>query len=410
MKKIFVILFFSYSFLSAYFMVDDNYSKQLHVLNSLDIDASFLHDDNLLDIKDGMSKNQAKYLLKVLEDGAEFVPMLRKMINEAGIPEVFLYMAMAESGFSTKAYSKAKASGIWQFMAPTAKKFGLEISDYVDERRDPIKSTEAAIGYLQTLHGMFGKWYLAAMAYNCGEGRVSRAIKEAGTDDLLILLDEEKKYLPAETRRYIRKIVAMASLSENINFILENDVSHLLNRGSDTIVFEKVEIKGGSPLDSVSNAVNIPLNQLLSYNPHLNYFFTPPDKKTYHIYIPHDKQIDFVNNFDEKSIKLYVYIVKQGDTFSKISKDHGIPLQVIKDFNNLSSYDLKIGQKIFIPISTNENVKLASIQEHIVKQGDTLYSISSKYNVNVKAIMYANNLKDGSTIYPGGKLAIPTNF
>lgn len=410
MRKIFIFLVLSYNFLFAYFMVDDNYNRQLQVLKSLDIDTSFLHDNKLLDLKDDISKNQGKYLLKVLEDGAEFVPMLRRMMNEAEIPETFLYMAMVESGFSTKAYSKAKASGLWQFIVPTAKKFGLEINDYIDERRDPIKSTEAAIVYLQKLHNIFGKWYLAAMAYNCGEGRVLRAIKEAGSDDLKILLDEKKKYLPAETRRYIRKIIAMANLSENINFILKNEAGYLLNRGSDTVLFERVEIKGGSPLDSVAIAINMPLNQLLGYNTHLNYFFTPPDKETYHIYIPHDKQIDFINNFDEKDIKLYVYVAKQGDTFTKISKMYNVPLKVIKDFNNIKSYSLKVGQKIFIPVSSGDiTEKLASVNEYIIKKGDTLYSISSKHNVNIEAIMHANHLKD-DIIYPGGKLAIPKNF
>ena len=410
MKKIFILLLLSYSFSFAYFMIDDNYGKQLQVLKNLDIDTSFFHDSKLLDIRNEMSQNQAKYFLRTLKNGSEFVPMLKKMINDGGIPETFLYLAMVESEFSTKAYSKAKASGLWQFMAPTAKKFGLEIDEYIDERRDPIKSTKAAIEYLQTLHKMFGKWYLAAMAYNCGEGRVSRAIKEAKTDNLAVLLDEDKKFLPAETRKYIRKIIAMANLSEDINFILENEANYLLNRGTDTVLFEKVEVKGGSPLEAIASAINIPLEQLLNYNTHLNYFFTPPDKDKYHVYIPYDKRVDFANNFNEQDVKLYVYIVKWGDNFSKISKQYNVSASVIKDFNGLDSYKLKVGQKIFIPgLTQNTEAKLASTKEYIIKKGDTLYSISSKYNVNIQTIMHANNLKDGN-IYPGGKLEIPTNF
>ena len=175
------------------------------------------------------------------------------MIADAGIPDVFLYLAMAESNFSATAYSSAKAVGLWQFMPYTGKKFGLRIDDYVDERRDPIKSTRAAIEYLQSLHSEFGKWYLAAMAYNCGEGRVRRAIREAGSDDLRILLDANKKYVPRETRDYIRKIVAMAYLSNNPEFILENESDHLLNQGSSQ-TYTPVDVPGGTTLADVAKS------------------------------------------------------------------------------------------------------------------------------------------------------------
>lgn len=413
MKKILLILLISCNFAFAYFMVDDNYNKQVQVLKSLDIDISFLHDDMLINLKDDITQRQAHYLVRVLENGAEFVPVLKKMIQDAGIPDAFLYLAMAESEFSANAYSKAKASGLWQFMAPTALKFGLEIDDYVDERRDPIKSTEAAIVYLQTLHDRFDKWYLAAMAYNCGEGRVQRAINAAGTDDLKVLLDEQKKYLPAETRNYIRKIIAMANLSQNTNFILENGASYLLNSGVDAGVFEKVEIKGGASLDAVADAINIPLKELLSYNSHLNYFFTPPNKEKYHIYIPHNKQMEFANNFNDQGSKLYLYVVKAGDTFNKIAREYKIPYKVIKDFNGLESNNLRVGQKLFIPAIEEDdspNIEFASLTTpYTIQNGDTLLSISTKYNVDVKALMHANNLKDTS-IYTGGKLEIPKTF
>ncbi|MDR3346013.1 MAG: lytic transglycosylase domain-containing protein, partial [Campylobacteraceae bacterium] len=200
MKKVILSLTLCFNLSFAYFVIEDDYMHQVEVLKNLDIDTTFLQDRMFTSMKEDISLYRQKQFLKMLENGAKFIPMLRDMIHEAAIPDAFLYMAMAESGFSVKAYSKAKASGLWQFMAATAKKYNLVIDDYVDERRDPIKSTQAAIKYLNFLHASFGKWYLAAMAYNCGEGRVSRAIEKAGTDDLYVLLDEKAKYLPSETR------------------------------------------------------------------------------------------------------------------------------------------------------------------------------------------------------------------
>lgn len=405
MKNIFFIIFFSLSPVFAYFSVEDNYYKQVQVLKSLDIDMSFFQDKAYLSMKEDMGQFKNKQFIRILENGTEFVPMLKDMIKEAGIPNAFLYLAMVESEFSAKAYSKADASGLWQFIASTGKIYGLEIDEYIDERRDPIKSTQAAIKFLQHLHNKFGKWYLAALAYNCGEGRVSRAIKRAGTDDLMVLLDEKEKYLPPETRNYIRKIVMMAHLSENMNFILENEADYLLNSGSTQMNFEQIKVRGGTSLGAVADSIDMSISQLLNYNHHLNYFFTPPNKDTYHIYIPYDKKSVFARNFDAEKAdsKFYLHIVQGGDSFYKISKKYNMDQKIIKDFNNINSDVLKIGQKLIIPASD------LSKQYYVIKEGDTLLSISAKYNTNVETIMQTNNLKD-SRIFPGGKLAIPVTF
>lgn len=396
-----VAIFFCLNISFAYFVVEDNYQRQARVLKSLDIDLSFFKDSMYISMKEDINIYKTKHFLRILEDGAQFVPILKNMISEAGIPDAFLYLAMAESGFSVKAYSKAKASGLWQFMEPTARKFKLEIDEYIDERRDPIKSTQAAIKYLEELHERFGKWYLAAMAYNCGEGRVSRAIKEAGTDDLYVLLDEKNKYIPAETRRYIRKIVMMAHISENPNFIVEEGAAHLLNSGTNDS-FERVEVKGGVSLASVANAIEIPTQQLKAYNNHLNYFFTPPNKEMYHIYIPYNKKGLFVQNFDldKEASKYYVHVVKKGDNFSKIASAYGVKYKVIRDFNQLKSDNLKLGQKLIIPV---DEIFSSS---YTIKNGDTLFSISKKFDINIDRLMKDNNLQN-THIYPGAKLAIP---
>jgi membrane-bound lytic murein transglycosylase D len=403
MVRILLSLTLCFNLSFAYFVIEDDYMRQVEVLKNLDIDATFLRDSMFVSMKEDISLYRQKQFLKMLENGVQFIPTLRDMIHEAAIPDAFLYMAMAESGFSTKAYSKAKASGLWQFMAGTAKKYDLLIDDYVDERRDPIKSTEAAIKYLNDLHERFGKWYLAAMAYNCGEGRVSRAIEQAGTDDLYVLLDEKAKYLPPETRKYIRKIVTMAYLSEDPSFLVENGADHFLNGGNVKNFFAKADISGGSSLSDVAEALNMSLIELWSYNPHLNYFFTPPNKKTYHIYIPFDKQRQYERDFDPSQVssKFDIYVVAQGDSFYKVAKKYNVGYKIIKDFNAISSDTLRAGQKLIIPILHQAKSKYYTIQN-----GDTLFSISTRYNLSVAQLKQANKLKD-ETIYPGLKLEIP---
>jgi membrane-bound lytic murein transglycosylase D len=387
-------------------VVEDDYERQLEVLKNLDIDTSFLQDSMFASMKEDISLYRQKQFLETLENGAQFIPVLRNMIKEAGIPEAFLYMAMAESGFSTKAYSKAKALGLWQFMAGTAKIYGLTIDDYVDERRDPIKSTEAAIKYLKVLHDRFGKWYLAAMAYNCGEGRVARAIEQAGTDNLYVLLDEKAKYLPKETRGYIRKVVVMAYLSEDKNFLVANSADHFLNGGKFESTFAKKELNGGLSIFDVAEVLGMSLNELWAYNTHLNYFFTPPNKKKYHIYIPQEKERLYERDFDASKIssKFDVYVVAKGDSFYKIAQKYNVNYSVIKDFNGITSNTLRPGQKLIIPAM--RSVSPAS-QYYTIKSGDTLFSISSKYNLSVAQLKKVNNLKD-EIIYPGSKLEIPT--
>ncbi|MDR0666227.1 MAG: LysM peptidoglycan-binding domain-containing protein [Campylobacteraceae bacterium] len=404
MKRLLAVLILTMNFCFGYFIVEDDYAKQVEVLKSLDIDTSFLQDSIFESMKDNIRNYKTKQFLKTLENGAQFVPVLKKMIEEAEIPDVFLYLAMAESGFSTKAYSKAKASGLWQFMSATAKKYNLLIDDYVDERRDPVKSTEAAIKYLQVLHDRFGKWYLAAMAYNCGEGRVSRAIAEAGTDNLYALLDENKKYLPLETRNYIRKIVTMAYLSQDVNFLLDNGASYVLNGGDMSSPFVKVDVYGGSSLADVAEAIDMPIRELLAYNTHLKYFFTPPNKNRYHIYIPSNKLTRFKSDFkmEKGNSKYYVYTVAKGDSLQKIAKQYDVSYKIIKDFNSMRSDTIRAGQKLIIPTSSN------TVKYYTIQKGDTLQSISTKYKLTVAQLMQTNNLKD-STIIPGVKLEIPAS-
>ncbi|MFP4333404.1 MAG: transglycosylase SLT domain-containing protein [Campylobacterales bacterium] len=338
--------------------------NNIEILNKFDIDSSFLTNSFFIDSKSYfLDDYKKKYIYERFASGVDFIPTLKSMLNEAGVPPEFLYMAMVESGFSLKAHSYKGAAGIWQFMPATARIYGLRIDEYIDERRDPIKSTRAAIRYLTNLNSIFGKWYLTAMAYNCGEGAVIRAIKRANSDDLATLIDPNKKYLPRETRNYIRYILSLSMLFNNINQTQRDNVSYILNAGaSDSIV--EVEVSGGVHLKDIADSADIPYQKLQAYNSHLKFDYIPHHIDSYSIYMPYDSMALFMANFDkesfkEKSRKNYIiHIVQKGDTLYDLGRKYDIPYRMIKDINRLSSTRLSLKQKLLIPQLPNPITKL----------------------------------------------------
>lgn len=202
-----------------------------------------------------------------------YAHLIRDALRERGLPEDLIYLAAIESAFSPEATSSQSASGIWQFMGPTAQEFGLRIDDYVDERRDPVRATEAALDYLQALHEQFGSWYLAAAAYNAGPGRVAQALRarpagEVGDESIYWDIIE---HLPPETREYVPKILAAILLSR----AAETYDFHLVERAS-PVRFDRVWVPGGTSLNRVAQAMGVPASTVRDLNPHLVRGFTPP--------------------------------------------------------------------------------------------------------------------------------------
>jgi membrane-bound lytic murein transglycosylase D len=292
-------------------------------------------------------------------------------------------------------------------MPATARRYGLKQNLYVDERMDIVKSTKAAIKYLKKLHKQFGKWYLAAIAYNCGGGRLSRAIKKAGSDKLSILLDSKHKYIPRESRLYIRKIVALALIGHDEQFMLKGEYEYLLNRAN-AYSIATIKLSSGESLKRVATILNMKLENLQKLNRHLKYDFVPPYAKKYSIYIPYIKLSEFKQKYKETSIKnIYkIHIVKKGDNLSKIGRRYGVAYRIIKDFNRLKSNRLRLKQKLIIPIDSSKKIsKIRTKFYYMVKRGDSLESISKKHKVSVKNIRSYNHIK-GSLIRVGDRLKL----
>jgi len=196
-------------------MLADKYPSYAYVFSEFGVDESYIYDRSFEHFVFKNEKKIKKFYKRSMKKGEKLLPLMRDDLMKDGLSDLFVYISMIESGFSPAIVSSKKAVGLWQFMPSTAKHYNLAVCNAVDERCDPISSTSAAIAYLQKLNEQFGKWYLAVMAYNCGEGRLKKAIRKAGGDDLSILLDENEKYLPKETREYIEKILLAAMIGEN---------------------------------------------------------------------------------------------------------------------------------------------------------------------------------------------------
>ena len=409
MIKFFLVLLFPV-FLNANLIYKLNYGEKLSILNSFDVPSSILDDPTFKRIKkENSTRYTNNHFFKVMSEAYVFIPTMKHILEQNGVPKEFIYMAMAESHFSNKVYSKQKAAGIWQFMIPTAKVYGLKIDDYVDERLDIIKSTKAAAKYLSYLHKKFdNKWYLAAIAYNCGAGRLNRAINKAKSDELEVLLDAKKKYIPKESRIYIRKIIALAIIAHDRQIFLDDKYKYKLDYASIHSI-STVKLSGGDSLKRLSNILNVQLEDLQKLNRHLKYGFIPPYEKSYDVYIPYIKLRTFNNRYKKTKVdNIYkIHIVTKGDSLYYLGKKYGVSHKMIMDFNNLKSTKLSLKQKLIIPIEKKTKVvkNLDTIYYFMVKKGDTLESISKAHRVTVQDIKIKNNLKS-SLIKVGERLKI----
>ncbi|MBX7490591.1 lytic transglycosylase domain-containing protein [Helicobacter turcicus] len=354
--KIFYILLCLFSLSYAQFDGLSYDMRSEEVLKTFDVEPEFLNNTYFIDVKNTfLGDANQNYLLSKFKNGQEFIPTLKEMFLKEGIPQEFLYLAMIESGFSLTAKSSKRAIGMWQFIPKTAQSLGLSINAQIDERKDPIKSTQAAIMYLKSLKASFGKWYLAAIAYNCGDGRLRKAIEKAGSDSLSVLLDPEEKYIPLESRMYIRKILSVSLLFHNIDMLKTNNYDYFLNRGANSLL-ATIEVAPATPLNQIASKAGISLNALKHYNPQFKRTITPTFARTYNVHIPYQFLAQYKENTqNQESIKIKPYLVHRvgkGETMHSIAKRYGVPSKQIAQQNGITNSNaLSINQEIVIPLN-----------------------------------------------------------
>lgn len=392
---IFLSIFFTCNYSFGFMVSSDNFKKEIKILKELDIDPKYINDEYFLQLKNSRMDTTKQEFINTITKEYKHAAIIKDVLKQRGVPNSLLYLAIVESKLSNRATSGAKAAGIWQFIPSTAKLHNLNVDKYVDERRDPLQATHAAIDYLQRLKDRFGKWYLAILAYNAGEGKLNKAIKMAGSDDIRVLLDPKQKYLSLETRSYLPKIIMMAHVANDSDFLISTD-SSMLNSAT-YIGIERVEIPGGISLHDVASTIGFSVDNLSKYNTHLRYSFTPPNKDKYYIYIPTIKKEEFLARY-KVGEKTKIYNTKKGDTFEIIAKKLDIKTSDIKRYNNTKQ--IKANYKLALPANAR------TIYEYQVKKGDTLGAISRKFGVEISDIVKANS-KTNMKLAIGENLVIP---
>jgi membrane-bound lytic murein transglycosylase D len=225
--------------------------------------------------------NSKNFQVSLARSG-RYLPMMRRIFAEHGLPQDLIYIALVESGFSPYARSPKDAVGIWQFIEGTARRYGLKVNDRVDERQDPEKSTRAAARYLQDLYQQFGCWYLSAAVYNAGENRVEGVMNRYDIQDFWIMA--QKKLLPQETCNYVPQIVAAALIAKDPEKYGLAPIKYQIPQPSGN-----VKVPGGVSLEWFAESLEMPEKELMDLNPELKGGVTPTDQKEYLLTVPAKK-------------------------------------------------------------------------------------------------------------------------
>ena len=350
-----------------------------------------------------------------------YIPIMRNLLKESGLPEDLVYLALIESGFNPYAYSRAKASGPWQFIYLTGKRYGLTSNWWMDERRDPEKSTTAAAKYLKDLYDMFDCWYLAAAGYNAGEKKIATAMKRYRTEDFWELT--KYRYLKRETKDYVPQMIAAALIAKDPEKYGFFGIEY-----QEPLRYEKVKVPEVTDLRLVAQACEVTLDEIRDLNPELSRWCTPPNFPDYEIKIPFGRRELFLSNFRipdaGERFQFKTHLVKKGETFSTIARLYRVDLEPILEMNRLNKRSrLAGGMNLLIPLPkdqgpnpdqpakkkperTDQRSKPVETTTYTIKKGDTLWSIANETGVNLGALGRWNNLYPEERLMPGDKLKI----
>jgi len=295
MKFYKILIFFLLLPTLAFSNLRDEFPSYSYILTEFNVNENFIDDPEFKLFVNKHKREYRKRFIKAVKQGELIIPMMKNIIYERDISPIFLYIAMVESAFDTSARSRTGAGGLWQIVVNTGKELKLTINSNIDERYDPIRSTNAAIKYLYRINNNLNSWYLTTMAYNCGNGCVNKAIKRAGTRDIGVLTSHNNSYIKAETKKYIKKVLLMAMIGENYLFKQNDRVGEMMYKmNRDSIV--AVPVRSGEKLSNLASVLNMNIYYLEKINPHLKQG-TAPYNYAYKINIPASKIEDFNRNY-----------------------------------------------------------------------------------------------------------------
>lgn len=409
-------------------MIDVDSTSMRDDADSWDMDVrSYLTQDKVARYVDLFLGNSRERFVVRLQRGKQYEGMIRSKLRAKGIPEDMYFLALVESGYDPHAYSKSAAVGMWQFMTTTARGVGLRVDWWVDERRDPVRSTDAAARFISELRDQFGSLYLAAAAYNGGPGRVSRGLAKysdnlqdvTGEDCFFALAEQD--YLRTETKNYVPQLIAAAIVGKNparYGITLDS----LSNFAYDSVV-----VPAGTPIGAVAKAVGADVRELQALNPHFLRGLTPPEAKSL-VRVPVGMASAFDRQFasltDDERIPFTRVVTRKNESLASIASTYGVSERQLTWYNRKISYarrgKLASGQALYVPsplvLSAAFDVPDPSVERygsssssgrtvHVVKRGESLGTIARRYRTTSATLVRLNGLKK-PVIYPGQSIIV----
>jgi len=396
-----------------------------------------------------------------------YFPMFEEKLAKYELPLELKYLAIVESALNPNAISKSGAGGLWQFMYPTGKMYGLEVNSYVDDRRDPLKATEAACRYFKYLYGVFGDWQMVLAAYNCGPGTLSKAIRRSGNKKTYW---EIRPFLPVETQGYVPAFIAVNYL---MNYTKEHNIYPIAAKQS-YFYADTVQAKQAFSFQAVSQIIDVSMEDLIFLNPAYKLKRVPGYGNYRHLYLPANKTGAFINNetaiysykrneeLSRDSIMLLAmqtapakkyHNVKKGENIQKIASKYHCSTSDLKQWNKIKGNAVKTGTKlvVFVPNAKNNTLQQlakqnnnkasndtiiasadslkpavssvvatqsivnvnnnslsnSTVSYHVIQKGDTLWNITNRYKMgSVDELMRINNLGKDYKLIPGSKIKV----
>lgn len=367
-----------------------------------------------------------RYYAKWLSRSTIYRPMMYEKLEAAGLPRDLVFLSMIESGYATHAYSSAAAVGLWQFIAPTGKQYNLRVDWWVDERRDPMMATDAAIGFLGDLYRRYGHWYLAWAAYNGGPGRVNRAISRHGSEDFWTLVD--RNGFANETDNYVPKIIAAAIIGKHPERYGFTDIDYQPER-----VVEQVTVGPNIGLDVLARCAGVSTEELQALNPQLRRWALPPSPEEQVLYLPVDSGESFLAALAEvpasERLTYQRHRVSRGESLSGIASRYGVSVEAVQSVNRISNPNrISVGMELVIPTAggappssaltstqssaaaqrTSQPRSANQTVSHTVRRGEALSTIAERYGVSTADVMRWNNISNANRVNAGQRLTIHT--
>lgn len=377
------------------------------------------------------------HMERYLSRSTRYAPVMKEILRQNGLPEDLIYIALIESGFSSTAHSSAAAVGYWQFIRGTGRHYNLQIDSYVDERRDFIRSTQAAAEYFKGLYNLFGAWYLAIASYNVGENRVKNVIMRNHTRDFWQLARENR--LPDETINYVPKFLAARLIAKEPEKYGFTDIEYM-----PPLEFDEAEFSTAIDIKKLAEGMGLEYDDLRDLNPAYKRGVAFAKSGKLKLRIPKGMQeqaLAAATAAEARNRKIYVaeddwsyYRVRRGDTISTLARKFNTSQHYLRKLNRLSVRSMLVaGRRIRVPAETvgglsKQEVVRSSLKRrssravtakngrtpsnsnpkiHIVRRGDTLIDIARRYNVSIRELTRHNQLNRRAKIFVGARLEIP---